>query len=28
VRNICEESRKVVEGASHLWANGRKLVGY
>ena len=28
VRNIFEESVKVVEGASQLWASGRKLVGY
>jgi len=28
VRNIFEESVKVVEGATHLWASGRKLVGY
>ena len=28
VRNIYEESCKVVEDANHLWANGRKLVGY
>ncbi len=28
VRNIFEESVKVVEGASHLWSSGRKLVGY
>ena len=28
VRNIFEESVKVVEGATNLWASGRKLVGY
>ena len=28
VRNIYEESCKVVEDANHLWSNGRKLVGY
>jgi hypothetical protein len=28
VRNIYDESCKVVEEANHLWANGRKLVGY
>lgn len=28
VRNIYEESCKVAEDAAHLWANGRKLVGY
>ena len=28
VRNIYDESCKVVEDANHLWANGRKLVGY
>jgi hypothetical protein len=26
VRNIYEESCKVVEDANHLWAHGRKLV--
>jgi hypothetical protein len=28
VRHLFEEGRKVVEDATHLWANGRKLVGY
>jgi hypothetical protein len=28
VRNLFEEGRRVVADASHLWANGRKLVGY
>jgi len=28
VRNIYEESRKVVEDASALWSHGRKLVGH
>ena len=28
VRNVCTETRKVVEGANRLWVNGRKLVGY
>jgi len=27
VRNIYEESRRVVEDANHLWSHGRKLVG-
>jgi hypothetical protein len=28
VINIYNESCKAIEGATHLWANGRKLVGY
>ena len=28
VRNIYEESCKVVEDANQLWANGRKMVGH
>ena len=28
VRNIFEESVKVVEGATNLWASGRRLVGH
>jgi hypothetical protein len=28
VRNIFEETVKVVEGATNLWASGRKLVGH
>ena len=27
VRNIYEESCKVVEDANHMWAKGRKMVG-